>query len=383
MRLALVALSALALVPGGMLGAQDVTPCTRSADGGAQQGVLLARVLDAASGTGVGGAVLTVLWRVTAVSDAGVVSSVPVERIARADSAGRVRFCGLPAGASLLTWAEVDEARSVPAEIVVPDADTLAFELRVPAAALRAASDAAGNVRSGATGDTARARARPDARVSGIVRAQNGDALAGARVRFALGGPEVRTDTSGRFALPVVGPGARQLDIIALGWAPERRWVSFQADRTTHVDVTLSARVRLLEEVRVSAPSAFARGFEERRRRGAGGYFMDHTRIAQNRTGSIMDVALGFPALRVSHDTQGRMLETLRRGASCPIAVYLDGSPIDQIQLDAMVTPDLLYGIEYYPGFASPPIQYTSYSRSNCGTMLLWTREHANRRDAK
>lgn len=381
MRLALAALALLPIAAGGAQAQAPVAVCARSADGGTRQGVLLARVIDGASGAGVGGAVLTVLWRVTTVADDGTVTSEPAERIARADSAGRVRLCGLPAGASLLTWAEVDEARSVPAEIVVPDADTLLFELRVPLGELRAAASAGAAL--GTASDTARAAPRPNARVSGIVRAQGGAPIAGARVRFALGGPEVRTDTGGRFALAVVGPGARQLDIIALGWAPERRWVSFQADRTTHVDVTLSARVRLLEEVQVLATSPFARGFEERRRRGAGGYFMDRSRIAQNRTGSIMDVALGFPALRVNQNTQGRMLETLRRGTACPIAVYLDGSPIDQIQLDAMVTPDLLYGIEYYPGFASPPIQYTRFDGSRCGTMLLWTREHANRRDAK
>ena len=351
--LAIVAGTAMATT----LGAQEL-PCAPGADA-ERLGVLVGRVLDSRSSAGVAGSVVTVHWRQTTIGSAGV-EVAALQHIVRADSLGRFRACGLPHGVLLLAWAEIGEARSMPVELTLPERDSMSFEFRTPAGA------------SAHTGDAP----APTARLRGQVRGADGSPVVGARVRLALGGSEVRTDAAGRFELPVVGPGPAQLDVVALGWRPERRWVTFPASGTADVDVTLAAPVRVLEEQRIVASSAFARDFERRRQRGSG-YFMDRERIAANGGTALSDLALTFPGLQVRQGDIGRTLETLRRGSPCPIAVFLDGSPIDQQQLDAVVTPDQLYGIEYYPGFASPPVQYTASARSECGTLLLWTRDFA------
>jgi hypothetical protein len=63
------------------------------------------------------------------------------------------------------------------------------------------------------------------------------------------------------------------------------------------------------------------------------------------------------------------------------VSVYYDGAPLYTGAPDTDA-PDMrsfrvdeFAGIEYYAGGASVPAQFNNTRESNCGVLLLWTRE--------
>lgn len=199
-----------------------------------------------------------------------------------------------------------------------------------------------------------------------------------------------RTDAAGRIVLCPLPVGVA-VTAWAQAGATRTPLAELRAagDDTVSLVFHLSAQaVRELEEVRVTARAPEAREHEfltRRKRSGGGGQFMDRERIASLGRKSVTDLARSFSSVSMADDGTGRgpVLSTTRAGRACPINVFLDGTPVNQMALDGIVTPDLLVGIEYYAGFASPPARYSSFDRSQCGTMLLWTKTDFARREER
>lgn len=89
-----------------------------------------------------------------------------------------------------------------------------------------------------------------------------------------------------------------------------------------------------------------------------------------------MDIGAFNPKAQQSGDNADRV-----RGAktACYAQVYLDGvqvyTPAPDVKLFDLNTlqPDLLKGVEFFPGPAETPAQYGGTGAS-CGTLLLWTK---------
>ena len=80
--------------------------------------------------------------------------------------------------------------------------------------------------------------------ISGVVRAPDGQPVAGARVFFASGpGPfpdiAALTDTQGRFALSARTPGVYQIECAAEGFAAGRETVTALSGRQVNVEFSL------------------------------------------------------------------------------------------------------------------------------------------------
>jgi hypothetical protein len=65
----------------------------------------------------------------------------------------------------------------------------------------------------------------------------------------------------------------------------------------------------------------------------------------------------------------------------CWVSVYIDGAPLytggpgtDAVDFNSLRV-DEFAGVEFYAGGASTPAQYNNTKESNCGVLLLWTRE--------
>jgi hypothetical protein len=154
-----------------------------------------------------------------------------------------------------------------------------------------------------------------------------------------------------------------------------------------------------LDPVKVSAEappdyrSVGLRGFEERRLKGSGKYLSEkELRAADNRT--LPNVLTKLGGIRLlnafsntyvvsSRSSGGGGRAALQGGGNrqCFVAVYQDGmrlysgnageQPIDFQRLQV----NQYAGIEFYPGGASLPQQFNQTKGSDCGTLLLWTRE--------
>jgi hypothetical protein len=124
------------------------------------------------------------------------------------------------------------------------------------------------------------------------------------------------------------------------------------------------------------------REFEMRRARG-GGYFVTEAELRKNDTKNMTTIARTIPALKVLCSrsggaciaTSGRQnaRTAMGSGGGCPADVYVDGIVTTETNLERMRV-DQYAAIEFYAGGARTPIEYNK-TGSNCGVLLLWTRE--------
>ena len=180
-----------------------------------------------------------------------------------------------------------------------------------------------------------------------------------------------------------------------LPWATAARVIYLSG---TVAGAELQAQQKL-DTVKVSAEapphyiSPALRGFEERRNKGQGKYISEkELRAADNRT--LPNVLMKLGGLRLlnamsntyvvsSRSSGGGGRAALMGGGNrqCFVAVYQDGMRLysgtageQPIDFQRLQVKDYA-GVEFYPGGASIPQEFNQTKGSDCGTLLLWTRE--------
>jgi hypothetical protein len=166
---------------------------------------------------------------------------------------------------------------------------------------------------------------------------------------------------------------------------------------TTPLTVLMRRITELPPSIITSQPgsihlSGFLRGFDERKKNAATGYFITDSLLRREENRTLADVLRAHaPNVVIGHD--GRFGELLNRAPSCTIGegppqVYLDGvplaSPIGLTSMRGNSTPlsfDLsqfnvsdLGGIEWYSENSRLPVEF-AHTSTRCGSLLLWTRE--------
>ncbi|MEP6690244.1 MAG: TonB-dependent receptor, partial [Gemmatimonadaceae bacterium] len=234
-------------------------------------------------------------------------------------------------------------------------------------------------------GDTITA-ARGTARITGTVKTKTGRTVAGAEVSVAAGARATTSD-AGAFALDGVAPGTQGVDVRAIGFAPTHVAVALVPGATSTVAIVLGEKVAELERVTVlgepktTMGAAIMQGFAERMRFGIG-RFLTAEDIERRQPQSACSVFYTVPGLLVSQSRSRRGVSS----ASCSIAmrsassmgscapiVYLDGLPIagGSSDLDLILRPDQVFGIEVYRGPAEIPARFNA-TGSSCGIILIW-----------
>jgi hypothetical protein len=184
--------------------------------------------------------------------------------------------------------------------------------------------------------------------------------------------PEVRTGASGRFTIPGVPAGTRQVEVLAIGMLPVVAAVDVVADSTTALAAELR-KVTTLDVVRVTGSRhmrRLLREFEERRRTGFG-YFVDSTSLAAR--GTLSSVFFEAPSTRVEQLGVNRILVTLpaTAGGRCAANVVIDGFKADHDQLNTLLPSDLA-AVEVYPRRFSVPMRFMT--NDACGAIVVWTK---------
>ena len=62
------------------------------------------------------------------------------------------------------------------------------------------------------------------------------------------------------------------------------------------------------------------------------------------------------------------------RGCRDAPMVWLDGARVPGAELDEVIRPDDIAGMEVYASTAGVPAQFLDRTNRGCGTILLWTR---------
>lgn len=213
------------------------------------------------------------------------------------------------------------------------------------------------------------------ARIKGTVHSQLGPPVASASI--VLNGRLVAYSTNeGGFSVEGVEAGVNLLEVRRIGFRPSRIELQVPEDADDiDMPVTLAAIPIRLEEIVVDAEhtvyaSGFLRDFYERRQRGFG-HFFTRWEIEDRAPRDLTDLLRLVPGVRITHAGQFRKTIEIGRGAcGGDPELYLDGIRVFADDIDYLVQPFDLQGLEVYRGTAGVPAPFTS---SRCGVILMWT----------
>ncbi|MGE3618152.1 MAG: carboxypeptidase regulatory-like domain-containing protein, partial [Gemmatimonadales bacterium] len=319
-------------------------------------GVLLGTLREASSGRPLAGSEVRADWTVTSLTrESGFVRRPSVVRAA-VDSLGRYQLCGVPTDVPVLLRSVVAGTSGAPLELRMSE----------HAFAVRHLSQDVGPAGAGS------------AVAAGRVTA-DGAPVAGAQV-LVLGDDRIaRTDEQGRYRLADLPAGSHTIEARAIGFERRRLGIELRPGDTTGADLTLARLAVTLPELN-DTELAGQGGFDERRRRAVGGYFMSSEDIARFGTVRVEDLFRHVPGMRVEPVgvNDYRILSYRGQGISavCEPTVFIDDVyiPLDPASgLALPLAPEEVHGIEVYQGPGSAPLQYRNRGEA-CGVILIWTR---------
>lgn len=214
-------------------------------------------------------------------------------------------------------------------------------------------------------------------RLSGVVTDAAREPLADVEVRLISPMPErvATTDTRGRFDLGEFSPGDVTLRVRRVGF--EQRVLNIQVGATdqgsTAIEVALLPVIQELEEVYVGAAAEGRMGefYRRREQRGPFARFLDAGEIRRLGPVNTSDLFRSVPGILIQSRGGGGNTIRVR---NCQPMVRIDGQRVPGAELDEVVQPEDIAGIEFYPSSAGVPAQYAERGNRLCGLILVWTK---------
>lgn len=353
------------------------------------QGLVLGAVRDAATDAPLSGARVVLMWTGLNVGNTAVVK-VPKAMSVLTGTDGFYRACGIPVDTRVTAQARDGKRQSGWIEVKVPSGGLSLRNFLLGTPAVAAAPTAPGDTGARAVAATPAAPAPLGTAVLvGTVASTAGKPLEGAQVLLLGTRLAARTDERGAFRLAGLPAGTQSVEIREIGYSPRRFAVDLTPHRESRLRAVLDERAQVLEAIEVRARKGSGiPGFDERQKRGLGTYV---TRADIEKRGSIntTDLFRTLPGVQVVWDGSEYVVQMARSttvGYSCPVQYYIDGTPFlasSTEDLDNLLRPDDIQAIEIYKSAAETPIEFQGTDGGPCGTIVIWTKAHAERQRAK
>jgi carboxypeptidase family protein/TonB-dependent receptor-like protein len=310
-------------------------------------------VLDPETDAPVAGAKVSLAWTdITVNKESGVVRT-PHEVHTETNSSGFFKLCAIPSNLNGTLQATRGNA-STPEVPVTMRGALLAFQtMSIPS-----------NAESLATGV-----------VTGRVIFEDGKPVAGARLQIPASGVSTATRDDGGFNLTGVQTGTQVLVAMNLGSATAAGPINVTSRQPTNVLVTLAPKVNTLDPVLITARRDVAlekAGFNSRKRT-LHGYFITREDIDRRKPSHLSDMLRNLPGVTVSYQRGGVVISGRSAVRSSCTSVIIDGFEWRGLQpgdLDNVVNPDDVIGLEVYEAYDAPP-QYDRFDRG-CLTLMIW-----------
>ena len=200
------------------------------------------------------------------------------------------------------------------------------------------------------------------------------------------GRPASFTDTDGQFEIRTfnaVGGRLNHLTMRRIGYAALDYDFWFP-DSATTVDLELVAEPLstrlpdiLVEGEMIILGGRRLAGFERRRKNG-GGHFMTEKEIRKIDARATSEILRRIPGIIIRRTAIGTQVDLQASGKMCPAPViYLDGTRVATDDVNMIVLPESLIGVEVYRSSAVVPPEFNIQNlalSSNCGVIAFWTR---------
>ena len=195
-------------------------------------------------------------------------------------------------------------------------------------------------------------------------------AVRAAEVQLVDGNKQLRaralTDSAGWFRLIAPVPGHYRVQASSLGYAKlETVQVNLEKGVELHLELRLSSMAVPHEPLRIVARRPY--------RLGRLSEYYD--RAQWTRKTGLGRVLMRDDIERMGGVSLSSLLNTTPTRIGCQMTYMLDGLSIPLNELDSLIRPEDVEGIEIYKGFTQIPPQYIT--RAACGLVLVWTRMDA------
>lgn len=227
------------------------------------------------------------------------------------------------------------------------------------------------------------------ARVLGVFDEVTGAPIENAEVFDLTTGTTALATRTGTVSLAFLPDGGSLVRIRKLGYAPIIVPIAIAPEDTVPITMTMTPVAELPAVVTRDTARRYIspglRGFEDRRRLGITGYFIDDTTLRKEeyRTlGNVLRSSMPSVAIREGPFSAMYLTGSMRCGSGGPPQVYLDGVPVHgeivrgregPFNLNSINISDIA-GIEFYPTTDDMPIEF-NHTPTSCGALMLWTRE--------
>jgi outer membrane receptor for ferrienterochelin and colicin len=98
---------------------------------------------------------------------------------------------------------------------------------------------------------------------------------------------------------------------------------------------------------------------------------MDENEIKKRGSVNTSELFRSVPGITIKAANTGGNTIRIR---GCQPMVWLDGQRVPNAELDEVITPGDIAGIEFYTSTAGTPAQYMERTNRACGTVLVWTK---------
>lgn len=201
-----------------------------------------------------------------------------------------------------------------------------------------------------------------------------------------------RTDSTGDVRIEALGVGIYRITVMRVGFAPARVDARVGAGENA-LTINLDGSAAALDAVRIVSNrplSARLDDFEMRRLRGEASGTVTREEIAKRNPMKLSQLLRGFGGIRIA-DSLGSIVALSSRGnkpsrnqfgngfglVDCAMRTAVDGVLLPSLtNLDGIIVPNDVYGIEIFNGPARLPPQFGGLRTDNwCGLIMIWTRD--------
>jgi carboxypeptidase family protein/TonB-dependent receptor-like protein len=356
-------------------------------------GMVLGRVRDVDDQSPLAGAAVSTDWT-EYVINGGHTGSARMRAATKSNAGGIYLLCGVPTSVALEVRTELNGIVVGP----TPLAMNGRLLTRVDFAVSR--KDAAGReLPLGAShADSLAFAARPPgtATLRGIVHGADGKPLHDVVVSVVGTDRSGRSDAAGAFRVDQIPAGTRTMEAKSIGMLPVTFSMDFPTHGTRDTTVSISQQAQELKAVAVEGRNPALSlmendGYETRRSHGLGN-FITAADLKKHNLPDLSAVLSTVGAIHVQHGKNGASMPQMMgqmnlQNEFCIPNFWVDGTPylVDGARpsakvhspysdLNDMVRPESIKGIEVYSTPGTVPAQYDKFSTTGCGSIVIWTR---------
>lgn len=218
------------------------------------------------------------------------------------------------------------------------------------------------------------APAAPDNQVAGTVTDIAGAPIP--QVEVSVVRPEgaarpVVTAKDGKFSMRGLPPGAVLLRFRRLGYALREVEVRTAAEQLTSIEVVLKPIPEELDSMMVLSQErdALREFYEHKATRSSYAKFYTAEDIRKRGASFATDMFRNVPGVTLAAGTFSGSTVRIR---GCMPMLWIDGQRVPNSELDDVVSPGDIAGLEFYTSMAGTPAQYMDRTTRACGSILVW-----------